>query len=200
MKRVCITILLILIGFFQLYAPNLNKETEQRKNEEKQRIIKLNEVLDRYSEYHNLINFTPYDKQSSLKAIHRIFLIESIAKVETALSLVEYNKLTPKERVLKAYNSKEEAVGLLQIRPIMYTHLNKELKLCNFKLADRWDGEKSIQMFIVFQDYYNPKWQIEKASRDWNGGGDRGMVKNATINYHKLVHREYCKLMKQIES
>ena len=50
-----------------------------------------------------------------------------------------------------AYCKKEEAVGCLQIRPIMLKECNRVLELQNsnkrYKLHDRWSREKSIEIF-----------------------------------------------------
>ena len=51
----------------------------------------------------------------------------------------------------KAYNKRENAVGILQIRPIMVREVNRVLKMNNssdrYTLIDRWSKEKSIDMF-----------------------------------------------------
>ena len=58
-----------------------------------------------------------------------------------------------------AYCKKEEAVGCLQIRPIMLLECNRILELKKiskrYALPDRWHRDKSIEMFYVVNQYYN---------------------------------------------
>lgn len=65
-------------------------------------------------------------------------------------------------------------VGLLQISPGCLRDCNNILKdkgdTLRFKLSDRYDSEKSKQMFILYQEKYNPDFDIDKAIRIWNGG------------------------------
>ena len=55
-----------------------------------------------------------------------------------------------------AYAKRENAAGILQIRPIMVNDVNRILNLNKddrfYTLDDRWDKEKSIEMFYVFVD------------------------------------------------
>lgn len=92
-----------------------------------------------------------------------------------------------------AYNIKEEAVGCLQIRPIMVREVNRILKRCGedkrFKLKDRWDRDKSIEMFIIWRDYHHSNSEYEKIARNWNGGAD-GYKKKSTEKYWEKV--SYC--------
>ena len=80
---------------------------------------------------------------------------------------------------------KENAVGLLQIRPIMITEINRITKK-HYSLNDRFSRKKSIAIFIAYQDFYNPKWSYEVAARIWNGGAS-GMNKESTVKYWNKV-------------
>lgn len=86
---------------------------------------------------------------------------------------------------INAYNAKENAVGCLQIRPIMLREVNRLLGYNKYKLADRWNKEKSIQMFNVIKEHTtNPT--DEKLARNWNGGWN-GYKKQSTLKYwHKV--------------
>lgn len=57
-----------------------------------------------------------------------------------------------------AFNVKEQAVGVLQIRPIMVQDVNRILLLRRdprrFLDGDRWDPAKSIQMATVYLEHY----------------------------------------------
>lgn len=86
---------------------------------------------------------------------------------------------------VRAYNSKEDAVGCLQIRPIMLREVNRLLGCCKYTLADRWSKEKSIEMFNVIRDHTkNPTDEI--LARNWNGGWN-GYKKPSTLEYWNKV-------------
>lgn len=91
-----------------------------------------------------------------------------------------------------AYNHQEKAVGVLQIRPIMVREVNRVLRKhksdLRFTLDDRWNRQKSIDMFdIMAEEVYccedmSFKEFCEIVARKWNGGG-RGHKKKATLEY-----------------
>lgn len=85
---------------------------------------------------------------------------------------------------VNAHNLREDAVGVLQIRPIMVEELNRIAGYKKYSLQDRWDREISIQMFTDFQNKYNPTWDEEQACKKWNGG-PKGMDKETTKEYYK---------------
>lgn len=91
-----------------------------------------------------------------------------------------------------AYNKSEEAVGCLQIRPIMVREVNRILKKqgkdYRFKMKDRWDRNKSLQMFWVWRDYHHPNSTDEVIARNWNGGPN-GYKKKSTEKYWEKVSR-----------
>lgn len=86
-----------------------------------------------------------------------------------------------------AYNSKEDAVGCLQIRPIMVTEINRLLRKDSFTLSDRWSKVKSIQMFNVLRSNIKGATN-EKIARVWNGGYN-GHKKQSTIKYWNKVRK-----------
>lgn len=82
-------------------------------------------------------------------------------------------------------------VGILQIG-------NAAVKDCNriniknddprrYTLKDRYDREKSIEMFWIIQKFYNPELDIEKAIRLWNGGVGNLKHPHKTERYYKKV-------------
>ena len=87
----------------------------------------------------------------------------------------------------------KDCVGILQIRPILVADVNEYLKMKGsnkrFKLSDRLNVEKSKEMFVIYQKRYNPKNNIEKAIRLWNGGC--GYSKAKTENYYKKIMKYY---------
>lgn len=81
-----------------------------------------------------------------------------------------------------SYNVGENAAGILQIRPIMIKDVNRIVGYNKFTLNDRWNINKSIEIFTTYQDHYNPEWDFERGSRIWNGGPD-GSDQNSTLTY-----------------
>ena len=97
-----------------------------------------------------------------------------------------------------AYNIKEEAVGVLQIRPIMLREVNRVLRknkmTLRFELSDRWNRQKSIDMFDIMAEQVNPEGMsqmqfFETVARRWNGGR-RGDKKKATIKYWERIKNQ----------
>ncbi len=79
-----------------------------------------------------------------------------------------------------------EAIGILQIRPIMVKDCNRILKRKEFTLDDRWSINKSYQMLTVYVGHYGTgKTDVEKA-RQWNGG-PKGHLKRATERYGRKI-------------
>jgi len=92
----------------------------------------------------------------------------------------------------KAYCKSEEAVGCLQIRPIMVREVNRILKIQGnkkrFKMKDRWNRDKSIEMFNVWKGYHHSNSTGEQIARNWNGG-PKGYRRKSTINYWMKVQK-----------
>ena len=91
-----------------------------------------------------------------------------------------------------AYSASENAVGCLQIRPCMVEDVNRILKKQNktirYTLIDRWDRNKSIEIFHVYCAYYN-LMTLEDMARAWNGG-PRGADKMTTVGYWNKVKNQ----------
>ena len=86
-----------------------------------------------------------------------------------------------------------EAVGALQIRPIMVREVNRICKLTDsdirFKLKDRFDRNKSIQMFFIWKEYHHKNDSDEIIARNWNGG-PRGYKIKRTERYWLKVAKQ----------
>jgi len=91
-------------------------------------------------------------------------------------------------------NYSTNAGGCLQIRPIMIKDVNRILSRKNikkrFKIKDRFNRSKAIQMFKIWKDHYHKKSSFEKIARCWNGG-TKGHNMKATIKYWQKVKRNY---------
>ena len=86
-----------------------------------------------------------------------------------------------------------EAVGALQIRPIMVREVNRILKIQKsdkrFKLKDRFDREKTIEMFTIWKNFHHKDSDFEKIARNWNGGPKGYKLRN-TERYWNKVQKE----------
>lgn len=92
-----------------------------------------------------------------------------------------------------AYNSKGNCGGILQITPILVKECNAILKKKGVKkrytVNDRYNVQKSKEMFVLYQDHFNPSHNVEKAIRMWNGGVNYSV--NGTNRYYKKVIANY---------
>ncbi len=81
------------------------------------------------------------------------------------------------------------SVGAMQITPILVRDCNiilqKKKSKKRFTQNDRYSVEKSKEMFLLIQSYYNPRNSIEKAIRLWNGGVHYSV--RATNRYYRKV-------------
>jgi len=86
-----------------------------------------------------------------------------------------------------------EAVGALQIRPIMVREVNRILKIQKsdkrFTLKDRFEREKSIEMFYVWKNHHHKDSEPEVIARNWNGG-PKGYKVNRTVKYWNKVEQQ----------
>ena len=110
-----------------------------------------NEHKNKQHVYNNSLgayNFSIYNKEKEIQQDEWKDLINAIAFVESTNNP-------------KAKNG--QSVGLLQITPIYVAECNRILGEERYTLADREDSVKSIEMFNVYNDYYNESKDLEKA-------------------------------------
>ena len=88
-----------------------------------------------------------------------------------------------------------DCVGYLQIRPLLIKECNNILKKKNSKkrysLSDRFSKKKSIEMFYLIQEKFNPSHNVERALWVWNAGPYSKKRPTKYINkvmkaYHKI--------------
>ena len=88
-----------------------------------------------------------------------------------------------------------DCVGYLQIRPLLIKECNNILKKKNSKkrysLSDRFSKKKSIAMFYLIQEKFNPSHSIERALWVWNAGP---YAKKRPTEYINKVMKEYRKI------
>lgn len=109
---------------------------------------------------------------------------DSIDELIDAIIYVESRNLD------SAINRKTNAVGCMQIRPIMVNEVNRILRKKQFPLVynlhDRYKRDKCLQMFHIWKAYHHKKSDLETIARCWNGGTN-GENKQATYSYWLLV-------------
>ena len=83
-------------------------------------------------------------------------------------------------------------LGILQIAPVLVRECNNILRSRGrdkqYSLADRYNVEKSKEMFLLIQSQYNKTNDVEKAIRTWNGG-PRYSVRATNGYYQKVLRR-----------
>ena len=97
-----------------------------------------------------------------------------------------------------AYNTKEKAVGVLQIRPIMLREVNRVLRKNKvpgkYVLQDRYNRQKSIEMFDIMAEQVNQdglsQMQFFEIVARRRNGGRRGDKKKATIKYWERIKNQ----------
>lgn len=120
-----------------------------------------------------------------------------------SLSIVGASEV-PKDRLLGAVifvesrytagiiKKDESAVGILQIRPIMIEDVNRICRLLHdprrYYLEDRLSVEKSIEIWYIVQQWYNPQYDLTLACKVWNGRCDSG---NGDQHYLALVKNNF---------
>lgn len=78
----------------------------------------------------------------------------------------------------KAVGSKDDT-GVLQITPILLQDCNRIVGYDKYDLDDRLDSLRSVEMFNVIQDHYNPQHDYHWALKIWNS--------KAPLSYHRKV-------------
>ena len=81
--------------------------------------------------------------------------------------------------------------GAMQITPICVKECNRILEMRKSKkrytLNDRFDVQKSKEMFLLLQSFFNRNNDVEHAIRSWNGG--QHYSRRATQRYYEKVMR-----------
>lgn len=96
--------------------------------------------------------------------------------------------------------ARDGSAGPLQIKAVLVKDVNRILArrgdTLRFKMGDRFDREKAIQMFWIYQSFYGSEGDsFETMARRWNGGPN-GHKKKATVKYWKKVNRQFTSMMK----
>lgn len=81
-----------------------------------------------------------------------------------------------------AFNESTNAAGILQITPIYVAEVNRLLGEERYTLDDRYDIQKSVEMYCVYQYHKNPQKDIERAIWLHNP--------TASVNYKNKILRQ----------
>ena len=110
-------------------------------------------------------------------------LITAIGKVESGLN----------DKAVSGVHA-----GFLQISKVAVADCNRINKIkgnpTRYTLQDRFNHQKSIEMFIIVQEFYNPKGDLDYAILLWNEGCSAMYKPKRETKYYKKVMREYQKL------
>ena len=100
----------------------------------------------------------------------------------TMFAIIDYESKWGKHTI----NHKENAIGHLQIRPMVIKDVNTFFNK-NYTLQDRFDFDKSVEIFWL----YHKAWKSstpEQIARNWNGGPN-GKYKTATLSYWREIQK-----------
>lgn len=86
-----------------------------------------------------------------------------------------------------AINKTSGATGCLQLMPIYVEEVNRIIGENRYSLADRTNRAKSIEMFEIYQGYYNPDKDLHLAIKLHNP--------KAKLSYHRAIEKKYKELI-----
>ena len=144
---------------------------------------------------HNLIETSvniPIKPIESLKPIE-IEIKKPTIESDLVYAMIQVESLGNDSAIGDKHLVGEEAVGALQIRPIMIREVNRILKLkkseIRYKRKDRFSRKKSIEMFLIWKEFHHKDSDFEKIARNWNGGWN-GYKKQSTLKYWYKVKEQ----------
>lgn len=97
----------------------------------------------------------------------------------TDTSCVKWNKLikaiikVESEGKSDAVNMNSGATGVIQLMPISVNDCNRIIGKKKYRLNDRYSKDRSIEMFNILQNHYNPEHDIHKAIKIQNHNGGK---------------------------
>ena len=99
----------------------------------------------------NSVNLVVIEKTEAINPYDQIW--EAICKTESNSNV-------------QAYNHKEQATGIVQIRPIRLLDYNQRTN-SNYKLVDCYKAEVSKKIFMYYANKFHSN-QYDKIATDWN--------------------------------
>lgn len=132
-------------------------------------------------------------KKMLISMVLLLFCFLSNATLINALIEVESNGRN------NAIGDRGNAIGCLQIWPVVVEDVRR-ISGRNYRMDDRFDRKKSIEMCIIYLKYYGKSYErrtgrkatLEVLARIWNGG-PRGYLREDTKKYWKKVKKAYQK-------
>ena len=100
---------------------------------------------------------------------HRTIILTSAIKEQPYEAIFKAVCVTESNFDADAYNSKENAVGIAQIRSIRIRDYNQRTG-DNFTLSQMFDPDKAKIVFMYYACKFHPS-DYEKIARSWNGSG-----------------------------
>jgi hypothetical protein len=97
------------------------------------------------------------------------FVIFETPPVEAYKSLIFAIGFVETRNDTLAYNPREEATGIFQIRPIRLEDYNRRTGK-NYKMKDLFNYSISEKLFLYYADQIGP-YDMEQIARRWNGSG-----------------------------
>ena len=133
-----------------------------------------------------LIFLSIQSKESTIKLELNKILSEIESNKEFSRRELIINSIIQIESENNSIARNGDNIGILQIRPIMVYEINRILGYKKYKLKDRFDPIKSIEMFKIYTNHHTPDWDLELVARRWNGGYN-GELKLSTLNYYLKI-------------
>lgn len=80
----------------------------------------------------------------------------------------------------------KNSIGCLQITPIYIEQVNKVLSKKKYKLKDRFNKRKSIEIFNLYQEHFNPEKDVELAIKLHNPRASHLYRDSIMCKYNKI--------------
>ena len=140
-------------------------------------------------------------KKQTVKIIFALMMLLNCSTfyVKAQNTTVNYNRLiTAIGTVESGLNDKAKSgvhAGFLQISKGCVTECNRINKLKNvstrYTLQDRFNHQKSIEIFWIIQNFYNPKLDIDYMVLLWNEGNSAMKKPKRKTKYYQKVMKIY---------
>ena len=90
-------------------------------------------------------------------------------------------------------DGKTNDLGILQLTPIYVAECNRIIGEERYSLADRSVIQKSLEMFYIYQNKYNPNWDLDKMIELHNPRAGESYKKSVKLWIEFEVRREEIK-------
>ena len=169
--------------FLNSFRYNRNIERLNTKIETLTKEVECYEALDQFN------NRYQEELEAQLDSLNNRYQIFETPPARNMIDIINAIMEVESSGDSNAYNPKEDAVGILQIRRCMVDDVNRILErrksYVRYSYGDRWDVQKSYEMFRIFCNYYGLT-TAEEMARCWNGG-PRGINNPYTMGYWNKV-------------